>query len=119
MPRRPMAKRSTAADGSTTVRGKRGNGAGSIYFDQANECYFATWRDADGKRRKVRGKTQAEAERRRDEAIDKHAATAPTACVPVHGGDDRARARRVVARQRGAASDAPVVGRHRRQAPHP
>ena len=61
------------------MRGKRGNGAGSMYFDQANDCYFATWRDADGKRRKVRGKTQAEAERRRDEAIEQprgHAATA-------------------------------------------
>ena len=77
MPRRPMAKRATAADGTTTVRGKRANGGGSVYFDQANECYFATWSDPDGKRRKVRGKTQAEAERRRDEAIDKHAAMAP------------------------------------------
>ena len=56
-----MPKRSTAADGSTTVRGKRSNGAGSIYFDKANDCYFATWRDGDGKLRKVRGKTQAEA----------------------------------------------------------
>ena len=65
MPRRPMAKRATAADGSTTVRGKRGNGAGSIYFDQTNDCYFATWRDADGKRRKVRGRSQVEAEGRR------------------------------------------------------
>jgi integrase len=65
-----MAKRTTGADGSTTVRGKRGNGAGSIYFDQTNDCYFATWRDADGKRRKVRGRSQVEAERRRDEAIE-------------------------------------------------
>lgn len=69
-----MAKRSTGADGVTTVRGKRANGGGSVYFDKANECYFATWNDATGKRRKVRGKTQAEAERRRDEAIDKDAA---------------------------------------------
>jgi integrase len=71
MPRRPTAKRTTDADGATTVRGKRANGAGSIYFDQANGCYFATWRDADGKRRKVRGATQAEAERRRAEAIER------------------------------------------------
>lgn len=75
MPRRPMAKRTTGADGTTTIRGKRANGAGSVYFDQANECYFATWRDSDGKRRKVRGKTQADAERRRAEAMDDHAAT--------------------------------------------
>jgi integrase len=65
-----MAKRTTDPGGVTTVRGKRANGAGSVYFDQANECYFATWRDAEGKRRKVRGKTQSEAERRRDEAIE-------------------------------------------------
>jgi len=76
MPRRPMPKRTIGADGSTTVRGKRGNGAGSVYFDQTNDCYFATWRDADGKRRKVRGKTQAEAGRRRDEAIDNNEAGA-------------------------------------------
>jgi hypothetical protein len=56
VPRRPAAKRTTDAGGATTVRGKRANGAGSVYFDQANECYFATWRDTDGKRRKVRGK---------------------------------------------------------------
>lgn len=49
-----MAKRTTGADGTTTVRGKRANGGGSVYFEQANECYFATWRDSDGKRRKVR-----------------------------------------------------------------
>jgi hypothetical protein len=55
MPRRPMAKRATGMDGATTVRGKRANGAGSVYFDQANECYLATWRDSEGKRRKVRG----------------------------------------------------------------
>lgn len=67
-----MAKRATGADGATTVRGKRANGAGSVYFDQANECYFATWQDSDGKRRKVRGKTQGDAERRRAVAIEEH-----------------------------------------------
>ena len=70
MPRRPTAKRSTDSGGATIVRGKRANGAGSTYYDQANDCYFATWRDHDGKRRKVRGKTQSEAERRRDAAIE-------------------------------------------------
>jgi hypothetical protein len=70
-----MPKRSTAADGSTTVRGKRSNGAGSIYFDKANDCYFATWRDGDGKLRKVRGKTQAEATNRRDAAIEEWEST--------------------------------------------
>jgi hypothetical protein len=69
-----MAKRATGADGATTVRGKRANGAGSVYFDQANECYFATWQDSDGKRRKVRGKTQGDAERRRAVAIEEHEA---------------------------------------------
>ena len=48
----------------------------SVYWDQSNECYFATWTDPTGKRRKARGKTQAEAQRRRDEAIDEHAQVA-------------------------------------------
>ena len=74
MPRRPTPKRTTDAAGATIVRGKRANGVGSVYFDQANGCYFATWRDADGKRRKVRGKTQADAERRRTEAIEQYEA---------------------------------------------
>lgn len=65
-----MAKRSTGADGTVTVRGKRANGVGSTYFDQTNRCYFATWVDGEGKRRKVRGKTQTEAEQRRDEAVE-------------------------------------------------
>jgi hypothetical protein len=43
-----MPKRTTDPAGATSVRGKRANGAGSVHFDQANECYFATWRDADG-----------------------------------------------------------------------
>jgi integrase len=73
VPRRPAAKRTTDAGGATTVRGKRANGAGSVYFDQSNECYFATWRDGDGRRRKVRGKTQAEAERRRADAVERDA----------------------------------------------
>jgi hypothetical protein len=72
MPRRPMAERATGADGATTVRGKRANGAGSVYFDRPNECYFATWQDSAGKRRKVRGKTQGDAERRRAVAIEGH-----------------------------------------------
>lgn len=90
MSRRPTAKRTTDSGGATTVRGKRANGAGSVYFDQSNECYFATWRDADGARRKVRGKTQAEAERRRSEAIERDAAGARrkgsrfTAATTVH-----------------------------------
>lgn len=69
MARRPTPKRTTDAAGATTVRGKRSNGDGSIYFDQTNDCYYATWRDDEGRRRKVRGKTQTEAQRRRDEAI--------------------------------------------------
>ena len=66
-----MPKRSTAADGSTTVRGKAATVPECMYFDKANDCYFATWRDGDGKRpQKVRGKTQAEATSRRDAAIE-------------------------------------------------
>jgi hypothetical protein len=68
--RRPTAKRSTDPGGATTVRGKRANGAGGVHCDRANECCFATWRDVDGQRRKVRGTTQSEAERRRIEAIE-------------------------------------------------
>ena len=94
--------------------GRRANGAGSVYFDQANECYFATWQDSDGKRRKVRGKTQGDAERRRAAAIEEHEAATRARDSPVHASDHRPRARRVVARQRGPTPNAPVVGRHRR-----
>lgn len=80
-----MAKRSTSSEGVTTVRGKRANGGGSVYWDQSNDCYFATWTDSTGKRRKSRGKTQAEAQQRRDDAIDQHgliAARGPSRFTP-------------------------------------
>lgn len=70
MLRAPSGKRTTAADGTVTVRGKRANGAGSIYFDRANGCWWATYRlPGERRNRKVRAKTQRQAEERRANAI--------------------------------------------------
>jgi prepilin signal peptidase PulO-like enzyme (type II secretory pathway) len=42
MPRPPTGKRATAGDGSVSVRGKAGNGEGSVYFREGRGIYVAT-----------------------------------------------------------------------------
>lgn len=80
MPRAPSGKRTTAAHGTVTVRGKRANGAGSIYFDRANGCWWATYRlPGERRNRKLRAKTQRQAEERRANAIANSASRPPDA----------------------------------------
>jgi integrase len=63
-------------DGSNavTVRGKAANGAGSVYFDKADDVWRATYvvpTAVGPARRKVRGSTREEALRRASEAYDR------------------------------------------------
>ena len=70
MPPRPRPKRTTTADGRVSIAGKAANGEGSVYFEKSRNSWRATyWVAGDPKVRKVRGRTRAEAERKRDEAI--------------------------------------------------
>ena len=70
MAKAPTGKRATNAAGAVTGRGKRANGAGSVYYDQANGCWWATYRlPGDQRARKVRAKTQRQVEDKRATAI--------------------------------------------------
>ena len=71
MPRAPKGKRATADDGSVSVRGKAGNGEGSVYFREGRGIYVATF-TIDGKRKVVEAKTRAAAIERRDLALTKY-----------------------------------------------
>ena len=70
MPKAPTAKRSHTDDGSFTVRGKRANGEGSVYYDPTNRCWWATYRvPGERRERKVRAKTQRAATEKRDDVV--------------------------------------------------
>lgn len=62
MPRAPRGKRTSHADGSTTVSGKRGNGQGSVFYEKGRGRWVGSWIDDDGKRRKTTGKTREQVE---------------------------------------------------------
>jgi hypothetical protein len=75
MPRAPRGKRSTTTDGCVEVVAKNSNGDGSVYFEPARPrasgvmrpgFWRASYRDADGKRRTVSGRTRVQAEARRE-----------------------------------------------------
>jgi integrase len=71
MSRPPKGKRATAGDGSVNVRGKAGNGEGSVYFREGRGIYVATFM-IDGKRKVVEAKTRAAAIERRHLALTKY-----------------------------------------------
>ena len=62
MPRAPRGKRTSHADGSTTVSGKRGNGQGSIFYEKGRGRWVGSWVDGNDKRRKTTGKTREQVE---------------------------------------------------------
>lgn len=62
MSRAPRGKRTSHADGSTTVSGKRGNGQGSVFFEKNRSRWVGSWIDVNGKRRKTTGKTREQVE---------------------------------------------------------
>ena len=68
MPRPPTGKRVLAADGTLTVRGKTGNGEGSVYALGDGTGWKATYYDPAGKLRSVRSRTRAQVLKRRAEA---------------------------------------------------
>lgn len=68
MPRRPVGKRSTSADGATTIRGKAANGEGSLYFHEGVQAWRASY-EFDGGRRWVQAKTRELAVAKRDNAL--------------------------------------------------
>lgn len=68
MPRKPTGKRSTAADGTVTVRGKAGNGEGSVYFD-GNRWRATYWVAGEKRPRRVSAATRDKALARRAERV--------------------------------------------------
>ena len=62
MARAPRGKRTSHADGTTTVSGKRGNGQGSIFYEKGRSRWVGSWVDSDGKRRKTTGRTREQVE---------------------------------------------------------
>lgn len=83
MARPPRGKRQTDADGTVTVRSKAANGAGSVFYDAGKARWRCRFVDATGRQRTVLGRTRAEAEARRDAALNTRpvAATATVAEV--------------------------------------
>lgn len=67
MPRKPTGKRQTT-DGKTTVRGKAGNGEGTVYYHATVDAWRASY-VVNGKRKWVQGPTQKVAVERRDKAV--------------------------------------------------
>lgn len=69
MPKPARPKRVHTEDGSFTVRGRAGNGEGSLYRE-ADGTWRATYRlPGESRPRRVRGRTREQASRRRDEAL--------------------------------------------------
>ncbi len=117
MPRAPRGKRTSHADGTTTVSGKRGNGQGSVFFEKSRNRWVGSWVDGDGKRRKTTGKTREQVEAKLAEKaaalpegpelaeamerwLDRHARTA--GLRPSSIGDYRTRIKRVAATKLGS-----------------
>ncbi len=72
MPRKPTGKTVHFDDGSRSVRGKNGNGQGSVYFNEAKQAWQASYALAgETRRRYVQAKTREAAMARRDSAVDR------------------------------------------------
>jgi integrase len=78
MPRTPRGKRTVTADGGVSVAAKNPNGDGSVYYEAPRTGAYgrgspgrwrATYRDENGRLRRVQGSTRARAEQRRDERL--------------------------------------------------
>ncbi len=78
MPRRPVGKRASAADGTVTVRGKAANGEGSVYFAGDDRWRATYWVPGEKRPRRVSASTREMAIARRNDKLAELALLPPS-----------------------------------------